>query len=107
MAVVKQVGKYAGNKLTRRLTRSIPWIGAVFAMAALGSAVKRKGLVRGALHTALDVIPYVGGAKNIAEMVRGRDFFPDKVVSAPVSGAAAASDPQAPVPAQPPASSRA
>ncbi len=102
MAVVKQVGKYAGNRLTRRLTRSIPWIGAVFAMAALGGAVRRKGWVRGALHTALDAIPYVGGAKNVAEMVRGRDFFPDKTVS----GGRVASDRRAQVPEPPPASSR-
>ena len=78
MAVAKQVTRYAGNKLTRRLTRSIPWIGAIFALAALGSAVRRKGWVRGTLHTGLDVIPYVGGAKNLAELARGRDFFPDK-----------------------------
>ena len=102
MAVVKQVGKYAGNKLARRLTRSIPWIGAVVAMATLGGAMRRKGWVRGVLHTALDVIPYVGGAKNVAEMVRGRDFFPDKAVN----GGRAASDRQAPVPVPPPASSR-
>ncbi len=102
MPVVKQVGKYAGNKLTRRLTRSIPWIGGILAVATLSSAVRRKGWVHGALHIALDVIPYVGGAKNLAEMARGRDFFPDK----PVSGGRAASDRPAPVPVPPPASSR-
>lgn len=91
MPVVKHVTQYAGSKLTRRLTRSIPWIGAIFAMATLGGAVRRKGWVRGALHTALDIIPYVGGAKNVAEVVRGRDFFPDKRVS----GGRAAPDRQA------------
>lgn len=78
MRVTKQVVKFAGNKLTRRLARSIPWIGGVIALAALGSAVRRKGLVRGALHTGLDVVPYVGGSKNIIETIRGRDFFRDK-----------------------------
>jgi hypothetical protein len=70
---------YAGKKLARRLTRSIPWIGAVIAVATLASAIRRKGLVRGALHSGLDAIPFVGGAKNFAEIVRGRDFFPDRV----------------------------
>lgn len=78
MAVTRGIARYAGKKLTRRLTRSIPWIGGIVALATLGSAVRRKGWVRGALHTALDAVPYVGGAKNLAEIARGRDFFPDK-----------------------------
>jgi hypothetical protein len=45
----------------------------------LSSAIRRKGVVRGAIHSALDAIPFVGGAKNIAEAVRGRDFLPDRV----------------------------
>ena len=28
--------------------------------------------------TALDFIPFVGGVKNAAEAVRGRDFIPDR-----------------------------
>ena len=78
MARSKQLSSYAGRKVARRLARSIPWIGAVIAVATLGSAIRRKGMVRGAIHSALDAIPFVGGAKNVAEVVRGRDFFPDK-----------------------------
>lgn len=79
MARSKQISSYAGTKLTRRLTRSIPWIGGLIALATIGSAIRRKGLVRGALHSGLDAIPYVGGAKNLAEAARGRDFLRDKV----------------------------
>ena len=81
MARTTQLGGYAGRKIARRLSRSIPWIGAAIALLTLGSAIRRKGLVRGALHSGLDAIPYVGGAKNLAEMARGRDFLPDKVRS--------------------------
>jgi hypothetical protein len=70
--------RYAGRKLGKRLARSIPWIGAVIAVATVGSAIRRKGLVRGAIHAGLDAIPFVGGAKNVAETVRGRDFLPDR-----------------------------
>lgn len=70
---------YAGKKLARRLTRSIPYIGALVALVTLGSAIRRKGVVRGAIHSGLDAIPFVGGAKNLAEAVRGRDFLPDRV----------------------------
>ena len=79
MARSTQISSYAGRKIARRLTRSIPWIGAVIALVTIGSAMRRKGVVRGAIHSALDAIPFVGGAKNVAEVVRGRDFFPDRV----------------------------
>ena len=81
MAKTRQLGSYAGRKLARRLTRSIPYIGAIIALATLGAAIRRKGWVGGALHTGLDAIPYLGGAKNLAEVARGRDFLPDKVTA--------------------------
>lgn len=81
MANTRPIRHYAGKKLARRLSRSLPWIGAVIALATLASAIRRKGFVRGAIHSGLDAIPFVGGAKNVAEVVRGRDFFPDKVQS--------------------------
>jgi hypothetical protein len=79
MANARPLRNYAGRKIARRLTRSIPYIGAIIALATLGSAIRRKGVVRGAIHSGLDAIPYIGGAKNLAEIVRGRDFFPDRV----------------------------
>jgi hypothetical protein len=81
MTMTRQLRQYAGRKLTRRLIRSMPWIGSLLALAALGGAVRRKGFVGGTLDTALDFIPFVGGAKNLAEVGRGRDFFPDKAIS--------------------------
>ena len=79
MPYVKPLTHYAGKKLARRLARSIPWVGAVIAIATVGIAVRRKGWIRGVLHSSLDAIPWVGGAKNLAEAARGRDFFPDKI----------------------------
>ena len=78
MAKTKQLSSYAGRKLARRLTRSIPYIGTIIALATIGAAIRRKGWVRGALHTGLDAVPYLGGAKNLAEVARGRDFLPDR-----------------------------
>jgi hypothetical protein len=78
MANLHAVQRYAGRKLGKRLARSIPWIGAVIAVATVGSAIRRKGFVRGAINAGLDAIPFVGGAKNVAEAVRGRDFLPDR-----------------------------
>jgi hypothetical protein len=53
-------------------------IGGIVALVTLGSAIRRKGFLGGSLDTALDMIPFVGGAKNLAEIGRGRDFIRDK-----------------------------
>ena len=82
MANAKPIRSYATRKLTRRLTRSIPYIGAAIAIVTIGSAIRRKGFLRGVIHSGLDAIPFVGGAKNIAEAARGRDFLPDRVTTA-------------------------
>lgn len=79
MAKTRPITSYAGRKVARRLARSIPWIGAAIALVTLGSAIRRKGFFRGSLHSGLDAIPFVGGAKNLAELARGRDFIPDRV----------------------------
>jgi hypothetical protein len=78
MAMTRELKRYAGRKIARRMTRSIPWIGGVIALATLAGAIRRKGLAGGMMHTALDMIPYLGGVKNLAEAGRGRDFIPDR-----------------------------
>ena len=85
MATTKPIRSYAGRKITKRLSRSLPWIGAAVALVTLGSAIRRKGFVRGLIHSGLDAIPFVGGAKNIAEAARGRDFIPDRELPARLS----------------------
>ena len=79
MSMHRQVVQYGQARLTRKLSRSMPWIGAFLALATLGAAVRRKGFFKGTLDTALDFTPLVGGVKNVAEAVRGRDVIRDKV----------------------------
>jgi hypothetical protein len=78
MALAVQLKQYATRRITRHLVRSVPWIGSVIAIVTVGGAMRRKGVLGGALDTALDFIPYVGGVKNLAEIGRGRDFIPDR-----------------------------
>jgi hypothetical protein len=59
------------------LSRTLPWIGTAVALATVASTMRRKGLFRGAIDTGLNAVPFVGAAKNVVEIVRGRDFFPD------------------------------
>lgn len=79
MAVSTQVVQYAQRRVARKLMRAVPFLGAVVALVTLGAAIRRKGLFKGALDTALDFTPGIGGMKNAAEIARGRDIFPDKV----------------------------
>ena len=78
MSMRTQVVQYGQRRLTRKLSRSMPWIGGLLALATLGAAMRRKGFFKGALDTALDFTPVVGGVKNLAEAARGRDFIRDK-----------------------------
>jgi hypothetical protein len=76
--------RWGGVRLSRRLSRSVPVIGAVIAAATILGTMRRKGMIGGAFDTALNAIPFIGAAKNVAEVARGRDFFPDRRrVSAP------------------------
>ena len=75
-----QASRYAQIHLARRVGRSLPWIGAAIALVTLGSAIRRKGVVGGALDTALNAVPFLGGVKNAAEVYRGRDFIRDREI---------------------------
>ena len=79
MGINHQIGQFASRRATRKLTRAIPWLGAVVALMTLGAAIRRKGWVGGALDTALDFTPVVGTMKNMAEVGRGRDFIRDRI----------------------------
>jgi hypothetical protein len=78
MAVGSKVARWGGIRLSRRLRRSIPVLGTAIAVATVVSTVRRKGVVSGTLDTGLNAVPFVGALKNIAEVMRGRDFFPDR-----------------------------
>lgn len=65
-----------GWSLAKRLIKPIPIVGSVFALGLAGYEVKKKGLLRGAVHVGLDVTPVVGTAKNVIEIFTG-DLIPD------------------------------
>jgi len=81
MAIPQQAVRYGQRRLARRFARSIPWLGVAFALMAVGSAIRRKGLFGGTFDSALNAIPFVGGLKNAIEIARGRDFIRDRNTS--------------------------
>ena len=78
MAYLVRAARWGGARLSRRLARSIPLLGAFVALGTLGGTMRRKGVAGGLADTGLNSIPFVGAAKNVVEVVRGRDFFPDR-----------------------------
>ena len=78
--------RYGQRRITRKLIRSFPFLGAVVAVATVAAVARRKGLARGVVDAALDFTPIVGFVKNALEVVRGRDFIPDRTVARRVQG---------------------
>jgi hypothetical protein len=77
----KGIVKRGAWEITKKLLKAIPVIGPVFTVGFAGHDIKKKGLVPGAVHVGLDVVPVVGTAKNIVEIFTG-DLIPDKAVKA-------------------------
>jgi type III secretory pathway component EscU len=78
MSVSGQALQYAQRRIARKLLRAVPWLGSLVALGTLASSIRRKGPLAGTVDTMFDFIPFVSGVKNAAEIVRGRDFIPDK-----------------------------
>ena len=78
MTTTNKIARWGGARLSRRAARSVPWIGSAIALATVAATMRRKGFFRGALGTGLNAVPFLGAAKNVAEVVRGRDFIADR-----------------------------
>ena len=81
MATSDRLVRWGGARLSRRMARTVPLIGTAIALATVPATMKRKGFFRGILDTGLNAMPFVGAAKNTVELVRGRDFIPDRVAA--------------------------
>src|SRR5436309_3049944 len=78
VTIANRVVGWSGARLSKRAARSMPWIGAAVALATVAATMRRKGFFRGALDTGLNAVPFLGTVKNVAEIVRGRDFIVDR-----------------------------
>ena len=73
-----RLARWGSARLSRRLSRSIPILGAAIAAVTVVATMRRKGVISGVLDTGLNALPGIGAAKNVIELARGRDFFPDR-----------------------------
>ena len=76
----RRLARAGGWKVAKRLVKPIPIVGTAVAIGLAGYEIKKKGLLRGALHVGLDVTPVVGTVKDVVEIFTG-DLIPDKTSS--------------------------
>ena len=88
MTMTNRIARYGGMRLSKRMRRAAPIVGTAIALATAYSAIRRKGLVSGSIDTGLNATPFVGALKNVIEVMRGRDFFPDRPPATPPGAAA-------------------
>jgi hypothetical protein len=66
-----------GTRIMRKVGKAMPVVGTAVVIGMTAYEVKKKGLLRGVVNTALDATPLLGSAKNIIEVFTG-DWLPDK-----------------------------
>lgn len=66
-----------GWRAVKRIIKPIPVVGSLVAVGLAGHEIRKKGLLRGAIHVGLDVTPVIGTAKGLLELVTG-DLISDK-----------------------------
>jgi hypothetical protein len=66
-----------GWQVAKRVAKMVPFGGTVIAAGLIGFDVRNKGVVGGVVNSGLDMVPFLGLAKNAIELFTG-DFIPDK-----------------------------
>lgn len=75
--LTRKLAKVGGWQIAKRLIKPLPVAGTALAIGLTGYSIKKKGLVKGVIHSALDATPIVGTAKSVVELFTG-DLIPDK-----------------------------
>lgn len=72
----RRILRAGGWRVAKRIIKPIPVVGSLLAIGLAGHEIRKKGLLRGAVHVGLDVTPVVGTAKSLVEIFTG-DLIPD------------------------------
>lgn len=75
--VLRRIIQAGSARLAVKAAKAIPVVGTAVAVGLVGYEVKKKGLIKGLVNTALDATPFVGVTKNAIELFTG-DWLPDK-----------------------------
>jgi hypothetical protein len=75
--ILRRIIRVGGARIAVRAAKTIPVLGAAVAVGLIGHEIKKKGLIKGVVNTALDATPVLGATKNAIEIFTG-DWFSDK-----------------------------
>jgi hypothetical protein len=75
--ILRRIIRAGAARLAIRAAKSLPVVGAAVAIGLISFEIKKKGLIKGVVNTALDATPILGATKNAIEIVTG-DWLPDK-----------------------------
>jgi hypothetical protein len=73
----RRVLRAGGWRVAKRIIKPIPVVGTLLAVGLAGHEMRKKGLLRGAVHVGLDVTPVIGTAKGLIEIFTG-DLISDR-----------------------------
>ncbi len=79
--LLRSLARAGGMRIVKKIGKALPVVGVAVTVGMVGYEVKKKGLLRGIVNTALDATPLIGTAKNVIEVFTG-DWLPDKVPAA-------------------------
>ena len=77
MKLWRSLLRNGGARLAKKAGKAMPIVGTAVVVGMVGYEIKKKGLMRGIVNTALDATPLLGTAKNVIEVFTG-DWLPDK-----------------------------
>jgi hypothetical protein len=75
--IVRRIIRAGGYRIAMKAAKSVPLVGTAVAVGLIGYEIKKKGIARGLVNTALDATPVVGLIKNTIELFTG-DWLPDR-----------------------------
>ena len=76
-SIKRRAARAGAWALAKRAVKPIPVVGTAFVLGLAGHELRKKGMMRGAVHVGLDLLPVVGTAKAVVELFTG-DLIPDK-----------------------------
>ena len=79
--ILRHMIRAGGSRIALKAAKSMPLVGTAVVVGLVGYEIKKKGLLRGIVNTALDATPVVGVAKNAIELFTGdwlKDLEPEE-----------------------------
>jgi hypothetical protein len=77
MGVLRHIIRAGGYRIAMKAAKTVPLVGTAVAVGLIGYEIRKKGIARGLVNTALDATPVVGLIKNTIEIFTG-DWLADK-----------------------------